>query len=598
MLIAVVACSMSVGCAVGPDFHRPRVPFALSNFAANQDADASQPVAEFASDVDDWWANLNDPLLTELIVSACSQNPGLQEALSRVSQARSQRDVTLGGLWPQASSEISYARRRFAPESSGQEGRRSGDGFDSFRHSLNASWEVDLFGRLQRQVEGSDARADSALEDYRGVVVSLMADIATNYIELRVFQQRLSIAKENLKVQSGNLELADTRQKAGLVGLLDVKQAETVVGTTEALVPSLEQEIRLRLNRLSVLTGKPPSQEFYARIGVGAVPRPIAGIGTGIPAELIQQRPDIRRAEKDLHAATADIGAAVGELYPQISLVGSPSFDTSVFGDWYRSQSFGYSVGPSIRWNVFQMGRLINTVAAQEAARDQAELRFRASVLNAIEEVESGLITYRKSNDRVEALQRAAEAAAEAVGLSESTYQIGNTSFQRIVDAQRQLLQTQDQLASARGDVILAWVRTYRALGGGWQTDPRLGHTPGQTTQQWSSSNGQLVAPGGVGSELPSAEFGEPKPADGLKVPSPSTRPGKKPANPTEPDPIAGKPPTPPDPNTGRQLPILEELHQKPLPWSTRKLPEPLSNVGPPTQLPTSPKLWSIPPAR
>ncbi|MFK7820926.1 MAG: efflux transporter outer membrane subunit [Planctomycetaceae bacterium] len=590
---AVLIAVLGNGCAVGPDFQSPQLPFTLSGFAANQDPDAEPTIDEFSGHADHWWANLNDPLLAELIVSACDQNPGLQEALARVSQARSQREVTIGGLWPQASTEVGYARRRIAPGSSGQEGRRSGDAFDSFRNSFRASWEIDLFGRLQRQVEASDARAHGAMEDYRGVVVSLMADIATNYVELRVLQHRLSIARENLKVQSANMQMADTRQKAGLVGLLDVKQAETVVSTTESLIPSLEQEIRLRLNRLATLAGRPPSQDFYARIGAGPVPSPAVGIGTGIPAQLVQQRPDIRRAERDLHAATADIGAAVGDLYPQISLVGSPSFDTSLFSNWYRSQSFGYSVGPTVRWNIFQMGRLLNTVAAQEAARDQAEFRFRNRVLNAIEEVESGLITYRKANERAAALQRAAAAAAEAVGLSESTYQIGNTSFQRVVDAQRQLLQTQDQLASARGDVVLAWIRTYRALGGGWRSDPRLGDAASvsiPTTNHWAPSSATVSGSHVVG-DVPqdtdgNSSFGQTTTSPPQSILSNETRLRDDPA------PIAGRPPAPPNPDNGTALPILEELHQAPAPWSSEIPPDPLQSVGKPIPLPVSPKLW------
>ena len=249
LLVALLGSATALlvaGCVVGPDYERPNLPFDLNNFATTQDEEATdekteaetqaEAVNSSLSDVHSWWANLNDPLLTELLSRSCQENPGLLEAASRISQARSQREIVVGRLWPQLSGDLSYSRSRIAPFSSSQTGRRSGDTFDAFTNAYQATWEIDLFGQIERSIEAANARAHVAQEDYRDVLISLMSDIATNYVELRVLQHRHAIAKENIEVQTKNMELAETRNKAGLVGLLDVKQAETSVRTTEATV--------------------------------------------------------------------------------------------------------------------------------------------------------------------------------------------------------------------------------------------------------------------------------------------------------------------------------------------------------------------------
>ena len=601
LLVALLGSATALlvaGCVVGPDYERPNLPFDLNNFATTQDEEATdekteaetqaEAVNSSLSDVHSWWANLNDPLLTELLSRSCQENPGLLEAASRISQARSQREIVVGRLWPQLSGDLSYSRSRIAPFSSSQTGRRSGDTFDAFTNAYQATWEIDLFGQIERSIEAANARAHVAQEDYRDVLISLMSDIATNYVELRVLQHRHAIAKENIEVQTKNMELAETRNKAGLVGLLDVKQAETSVRTTEAMIPTLEEQIRLRLNRLSVLSGQPPSQQFYEYIGTGPVPTPLIGIRSGIPAQLVSQRPDIRGAEKELHAANADIGVAVADLYPRLSLIGNPSFDTAQFRNWFRSQSYGFSVGPTFQWNIFTMGRTLNAIEAQKAAREQAEMRFRNAVLLAVEEVDNGLISFRKSRQRAQTLEKAAAAAAESVGLSESTYQIGNGTFQRVVDAQRQLLQTQDQLATAHGDVVLAWINTYRALGGGW------GNAPGTTTAGTvGGTHGgadfgfEGYSDPSIGSGLPGSGFGQPADEEEPDREAPADlAPDDQGTDDTEDDasdfnPVAGAP-RPPSRNTGVPLPILESLHQppRPSPWSTITPQAPLDLSG------------------
>ncbi len=601
LLVALLGSATALlvaGCVVGPDYERPNLPFDLNNFATTQDEEATdekteaetqaEAVNSSLSDVHSWWANLNDPLLTELLSRSCQENPGLLEAASRISQARSQREIVVGRLWPQLSGDLSYSRSRIAPFSSSQTGRRSGDTFDAFTNAYQATWEIDLFGQIERSIEAANARAHVAQEDYRDVLISLMSDIATNYVELRVLQHRHAIAKENIEVQTKNMELAETRNKAGLVGLLDVKQAETSVRTTEAMIPTLEEQIRLRLNRLSVLSGQPPSQQFYEYIGTGPVPTPLIGIRSGIPAQLVSQRPDIRGAEKELHAANADIGVAVADLYPRLSLIGNPSFDTAQFRNWFRSQSYGFSVGPTFQWNIFTMGRTLNAIEAQKAAREQAEMRFRNAVLLAVEEVDNGLISFRKSRQRAQTLEKAAAAAAESVGLSESTYQIGNGTFQRVVDAQRQLLQTQDQLATAHGDVVLAWINTYRALGGGWGNAPcttTAGTVGG--THGGADFGFEGYSDPSIGSGLPGSGFGQPADEEEPDREAPADlAPDDQGTDDTEDDasdfnPVAGAP-RPPSRNTGVPLPILESLHQppRPSPWSTTTPQAPLDLSG------------------
>ena len=484
LLLAVVPFFFA-GCLVGPDYTRPSLPamqkqfFASLNLPSSADDVGEQvevstlPIGEH----DRWWEQLDDSRLIVLIEHAVTNSMSLREAYYRVCEARSRRDAVALAPWPQLGVTGAFRRRssrsQISPANSGVAPSTS-QPFDVFSTGVNATWELDVWGRLRRSIEAEDNRWVGSVEDVRDVLVTLVSDVAVNYIDLRVLQMRLRISRANLKLQQRSLALATDRFDAGLVGALDVKQAEAILKSTQATVPALEEQISMRLHRLAVLLGTVPSRDLRDWIGEGPIPEYPGVIAAGVPCELVGQRPDLRSNERAMRAASAEIGVAVGNLYPNISLVGDLAWDATDFSQVFNNQTF-FSAGPSVRWNILTLGRTRRNIDIRRSQFQQTVYRFRESLLMAVEEVENGLVGIRRASERVKALDQAALAAEDALNISQETYEIGEANFQRVLDAQRQLLQTQDSLLNARGDVVRNFVLTYRALGGGWRSFEFIG---------------------------------------------------------------------------------------------------------------------------
>jgi NodT family efflux transporter outer membrane factor (OMF) lipoprotein len=339
---------------------------------------------------------------------------------------------------------------------------------DFYSVGVGGGWELDVFGRIRRSLESATAEVDVAIEDYRDVLVVLYAQIGDSYVGVRTLQERIAFNEQNIEAQRGTLQVVRDRNKAGLVGDLDVRQAEENLGATEALLPRLRQLRVQEINRLSVLLGLPPSA-LHAELAHSApIPSLPAEVLVGLPYDLLRQRPEIRAAERQLAAQTARIGVATADLYPRFSLLGNFAFAATDYSDWGDVGSRAFSFGPSVVWNIFDGGRIRSNIRVQEALTEQALVRYEQSVLDSLEESESAMIAFVEEQNRRDALDRSATASAEAVELVRTLYRTGLTDFQNVLDTERSLFARQDQLAESRGLVTRNLIVVYRALGGGW----------------------------------------------------------------------------------------------------------------------------------
>ena len=464
------------GCAVGPDYQKPRV---------DVPDQWRQHIVERLSDANSldhqWWENFDDPELTNLIEKASTGNLTARQAVLRINQARAAVDIAAGRYYPDVYGVGSYSRVKESENNYSSSSRSfSGlfDPTDYYSAGLDASWEIDVFGRISRGVESAAASYEANVENYHDTLVSLYAEIAINYANLRTTQKRLLYARKNIKIQQNTLKLTKDLYQAELVPGLDIEQAKLNLANTEALVPDLfilEDQI---LNRLAVLTGQYPGSLSEELKTVSEVPVYVKDIDVGLPVNLIRQRPDIRRTERQLAAQTAEIGVAAAELYPSFSLSGTFAYKSTETGNLFNSSSESYRFGPSMRWNLFSGGRIRSNVKLQKLLRDEVYLQYKNTVLRAVEEVENALVEYKQKLKRTKALAESVQASEKSTKLVDELYRNGLTDFQNVLDMQRTLSLQQDNLAQSRGDIIKSIIRIYKALGGGWEYDKlRFGGT-------------------------------------------------------------------------------------------------------------------------
>ena len=446
------------GCAaVGPDYRTPEtaVPAGWSAFLA----DGVETRAVRDETLAAWWRQLDDPILAELIDRAALGNLDLRQAESRLRQARAER----GGEWsrhfPSVNASGSYSRSRTG----------SGSSAELFQAGLDAAWEIDVFGGTRRAVEAADAGIGASEADLRDVLVSLLAEVALNYIDLRSIQAQLAVATDNLAIQGDSWQLTQWRAEAGLVSVLDVEQARYALEQTRAQVPSLHTALSKAQNTLAVLLALPPGTLNSLLDETGSVPLPPEDITIGLPAEMLRRRPDVRRAERQLAAQTARVGVVTADLYPKITLPGSIGFEALSFGSLLDSNSSRARIAPGFSWNIFDAGRIRSNIEVQNALQEQALLRYEEAVLTALQEVEDALVAFADERQRLEALTTAAAAAERATELAEQQYASGLVDFQVVIESQRSRLNLQSQQVSSEGQVTANLVRLYKSLGGGWE---------------------------------------------------------------------------------------------------------------------------------
>lgn len=461
---ALAPLLLVAGCAVGPDY-KPTPPTAPAGWVR---LDGEATVAAPA-DLARWWARLNDPLLTRLVDATLKAHPDAAIAQAKLRQARAQRIVAGAGLWP----EVTAAANASRSEGSSQTG--SGTVRRLYRAELDASWEVDVFGGARRGVEAAEADVAAAAASLAATRVSLAAETALAYVDVRGFQNRLAIARDNLARQSETLQLTDWRARAGLVSSQDVEQARTQVEQTRAQIPVLEQNLAAAEDRLALLTGLPLPvlREDLAAGGLPAVPERFA---VGIPADTLRQRPDVAAAERQLAAATARVGVAEAARWPRLTLSGTLGVEALTAGALNDPGAGFSSVIAQILAPLFDAGKRRAQVEVQDALREQAEAQYRKTVLTALAEVEDALAALKAARSREASLARAEEAAANAALLARHRYQAGLIDFQSVLDTERNRLTVQDALATARADGVSAVIRLYKALGGGFTAGGEEGH--------------------------------------------------------------------------------------------------------------------------
>jgi len=486
------------GCMkVGPDYVRPQTSVSPSWPAARDERVKTEP-AEYR----EWWKAFNDPVLDRVVDQAYRENLTLKIAGVRVLEARAQLGIAVGSLYPQtqqADGSLLYNRtsERSSTAASAQTAGGSGGlpddkvkprqtnqsniqfGFSQDQIGLNAAWEIDFWGKFRRAIESADAALLAAVADYDSALVTLTADAASSYIQIRTIGKRLEIALRNVETQKESLQIAEARYQGGVTSELDVEQARTALFNTQATVPVLKAQLTQAENALSILLGLPPGNIEDVLDGARDIPAPPPQVAVGIPADLLRRRPDVRSAELQAATQSALIGVAKAELLPAFSLTGSFGFLSTDLGrfslsdiaDW-RSRTA--SAGPSFQWNILNYGRITNNVRLQDARFQELLISYQNTVLKAQQEVEDSLAGFLSAQENAEYLARSAHSAKSSYDLALIQYQQGIADFTTVLTSQLSLLATQESLANALGSISSNLVGVYRALGGGWQI--REGH--------------------------------------------------------------------------------------------------------------------------
>jgi outer membrane protein, multidrug efflux system len=489
LLILVLWLLAVSGCAVGPNFHPPetKVP---TYWDGQNVITPAQPSKTNINPVElvEWWSAFKDPTLSSLVETAVRANLDVRLAEARIRQARASLGVAGGPLWPQASGTVLYERSHspsaavdtagggvaVAGTSGGSSSKGGSGGVPPFRElfqaGLDGSWEVDVFGGTRRNIEAAGADLQAAVEDRRDVLVILVGDVGSNYINLRGFQQQIAIAKKNLEAQKHTADIIQKRHDAGFVGGLDVANAKAQVATTAATIPLFESSARAAIYSLGVLLGREPAALEQELAKAAPIPPTPPEIPVGLPSELLRRRPDIRRAEAQIHAATARIGVATADLFPKFFLTGSFGVTTS---DVTRIGSLAnnkfWSFGPSVSWPIFAGGSIYWNIKVQDALQEQALLTYEKTVLTALKDVETALVAYAKQQETRKSLAAAVIENRRAVDLATQLYLAGKSDFLNVSTAQRNLFATEDALSQSTRTVDTNLIALYKALGGGWE---------------------------------------------------------------------------------------------------------------------------------
>lgn len=449
---------------VGPDYRLPELRLPAAWHQVEPPA-AAAPAVDAAR----WWRQLGDPQLDALIEAALQSSLDLRAAQARLRQARAGRAQALAGLAPSLSASSAVTRSKTNATAGAGNNTLYQAGFD-------AAWEIDLFGGTRRGLEAATADLAASQASLDATRVSLVAEVARNYIDLRAYQQRLAIARANLGSQSETLQITQWRNEAGLASSLDVEQARTTREQTRAGIPDLENGRLAAVNRLAVLLGRAPGEIDAQLAAQLAESRPLpvapASVAAGIPADVLRQRPDLIAAERTLAAETARVGQKQAARFPSLTLSGAfgwQSYALSTLGD---GGTLVRSLAGSLAATLFDGGRLRSQVEIQSAVQEQALVAYEAAVLGALEEIENALAAYAQARERVAARQAAATAARNAALLARSQYESGLADFQKVLETERTRLSAEDNLASAEATVLSNLITLYKALGGGWQMPP------------------------------------------------------------------------------------------------------------------------------
>jgi multidrug efflux system outer membrane protein len=448
-----------VGCKVGPDYKPPQTSAPASWVSVtNATATAGSVATEAPAALTAWWTNFSDPGLVSLIDEGFRTNLDLKIAEASLRAARASRGIVAGSLWPTLAGTGSYIRGANGAAPAG----------DTFATGLDAAWELDVFGGNRRNVESANATIVAQQENLHDVRVTLSAEIALDYIQLRSYQEQIAIAQDNLKSEERTAELTRKKLAAGFVSALDVANAEAQVATTASAIPVLEISATQTIYALSVLLARAPGDLLEQLSTPRPVPLTPPQVPVGLPSDLLRRRPDIREAEAQLHAATAQIGVAKADYFPQFSLTGNINYQSDLVRTLFAGSSRLWGVGPSVTWNIFQGGAISANVRLQRELTTEAYLTYRKTILTALQEVENALVAFAKEWDHRQALNEAVVQNRRAVDLSNQLYAQGTIDFLTVLDAERSLYASQTALSQSKESISTDLVALYKALGGGW----------------------------------------------------------------------------------------------------------------------------------
>ena len=456
------------GCAmVGPDYKQPEVEEPKEWMEKEEPQIKSEP-----EDISKWWTALNDPVLDRLIEAAYEQNLPLRIAGIRILEARARLGIAKGTLYPQTQQAVgSYARVSASENTANIPIPALFDStFSDYQLSFDAAWELDFWGRFRRAVQSGIGNFEVSIADYDNTLVTLTAEMARTYVVIRTLEERLSIARENVKIQERSLQIAEVRFRGGDVSELDVSQATALLRETQALIPRIQADLRQSKNGLSILLGILPGESEALLVGTKGIPTVPAEVAVGIPAELLRRRPDIRGSERRMAAQSARIGFAKADLYPHFTLFGSIGFAAESSGDLFNSNSLQGFGGPAVSWDIFNYGRIKNRVRVQDAVFQGLVVDYQNTVLKAAQEVEDAMVAFLRTQEEAGLLAESVKAYKRSVDLSMLQYREGLTDYQRVLDTQRFLTLAQEGQIVTKGSVVINLIAMYKALGGGWET--------------------------------------------------------------------------------------------------------------------------------
>jgi NodT family efflux transporter outer membrane factor (OMF) lipoprotein len=477
MLLALAGCTGPLefvrnGFKVGPNYQEPNAPVAPHWI----DADDKRVRAETA-DLSKWWTVFNDSTLDSLICSAYQQNLSLRVAGWRVIEARAQVGIDIGNFFPQVQNMTgdynwhgisANTANNFLEFTSFPGAPPFKRWFGQYDYGFNLAWELDFWGRFRRAVESDEDNLQGSVFNYDDVLVTLLGDVATNYVNLRVTEQRIKYAQQNADLQRATLKIVEARYKAGTTTKLDVAQAKSTLEQTEATIPELKIALRQYGNQLCILMGIPP-EELRKRLGDGSIPTTPVDAAASIPADLLRRRPDVRRAERQAAAQCAQIGVAESELYPHISLTGNLSWSAEFVKNWLSTGAVNGNFGPTFTWNILNYGRLLNDIRLQDATFEERIATYQNTVLTAANEVENGLTTFLNAQERTRLQTLSVDDALEAVKIGQAQYEAGTVDLTRVTQLEQTVAVLQDTLALAQGEIATGLITVYRAMGGGWE---------------------------------------------------------------------------------------------------------------------------------
>jgi multidrug efflux system outer membrane protein len=485
------AALLSACTILGPEFQRPQVPWLDGWKGGSLESLAADTRTPRSGQTQEWWRNFNDPVLDQLVAEAQRVNPSARTAGLRIMEARAQLGIAGSTLYPQfqqATGQVLWAgeQKAGAPDVSAL----------SFSAGLNIGWEIDFWGKFRRSIEAADAGYFASIAQYDDLQVLMAAQVASFYTSIRTVEARLVIARENAALQKRSLEIAEQLFKGGTDSELDVQQAKAQYLGTLATIPQLESTHRQTQNALSTLLARPPGPLPEMAAGKDVIPQAQLDVIVDIPADLLRRRPDVRAAEMQLAAQSAQIGVSMADLYPSISLLGLLGLSATSASGVPRMLNWG--LGPSLVWNVFDHGRLTNAVLVQDARFQQLYEQYQDAVLRAAREVDDASVGFVKTGEQIALLAESVTAAKRSLEIATLQYREGLVDFERVLDSQRTLFSQQETLVASRGNLTQNLVALYKAMGGGWEqgrTRPVLDDATRETMSRRSDWKGLLVAP-------------------------------------------------------------------------------------------------------